>query len=209
MAGETSSRCINEHLVNIWSYSWTKNKDKNVKEVKENFRISDKDIDLIRTWVDKNHDEDKLGWVNVFTDLNTALEYRATFFPHLSDIKVFALYFNERERANLLDQFKPHSKGMGEIGLRLTLSKGIEEKKNDQFLGFDYVGIEFSGDFHTFHCHDLGGELTGKFEITLNEYGLFDSDKNSDQVLAYLNNEKNGCELVPWYVAKTKLVVGV
>lgn len=205
----TCSKCINDHLVNIWSYSWTTDNDEQAEEAKENFQLSNKEIDLIRTWVDKNHNEHKLGWVNVFTDLETALEYKTMFFSHLDDIKIFALYFNERERADLLDEFKPQSTGMGEIGLRLTLLKGIEETSNDQFLGFDYIGIEFSGDFHTFHCHDLGREFSNKFKLNLNEYGLFDSDMNSDQVLAYLNDESNGCEPVPWFVAKTKLVLGL
>lgn len=83
----------------------------------------------------------------------------------------------------------------------------MEEQDNEEFLGYDYIGIEVSGDFHSFHCHDLGKEFSEKFNLTINNYNLFESDINSKQVLNYLNNEKNGCSPVPWHIVKTKLVV--
>lgn len=202
----TCSNCINDHLVDVWSYTWATGNDERAVEAKEIFQLSEDQIGLIRDWVDEKHNESKLGWINVFADLDAAMEYKQRFFSHLNDIKVFALYFNEAEREYILDEYKPRP-GMGEIGLRLTLLKGIEETDNEKFLGFDYIGIELDGDFHTFHCHDLGEEFSTKFEVTLNEYGLFDSDKSSDRILAYLNDDSNGCEPVPWVVAKTKLVL--
>ena len=203
----TCSDCINDNLVDAWSYSWTVDNDKQALEAKENFQLSDTQINSIRTWVDKQHNDNKLGWINVFTDVETALQYKHNFFSHLSDIKLMSLYFNETERKDILEEFKPQSEEMGEIGLRLTLLKATEESANEKFLGFDYIGIENGGGFHTFHCHDIGKELSDKFNLTLNKHGLFDNDNNSKQVLEYLNDENNGCEPVPWFIAKTKLVM--
>lgn len=124
----------------------------------------------------------------------------------MNDIKIFALYFESGERADILEEFKPQSSELGEIGLRLALLKQTEEQDNEQLLGYDYIGIEIGGSFHTFHCHDIGKALSDKFGLTLNEYGLFESNKNSKNVLDYLNNEENGCEPVPWFIVKTKLV---
>ncbi|MBE0538896.1 MAG: hypothetical protein IH620_04225 [Ignavibacterium sp.] len=202
----TCSECINDNLVETWAYSWTVNNDKQAKEAKENFQLTDTQIKSIRTWVDNKHNESKLGWINVFTELTTALEYKNNFFSHLIDIKLMALYFDEDERADILDVFKPQKEKNGEIGLRLTLLKEFEERDNEIFLGYDYIGIENGGSFHTFHCHDIGKELSDKFGLILNKYGLFESDVNSKQVLDYLNDENNGIEPVPWFIAKTKLV---
>jgi len=202
----TCSNCINDNILDDWSYSWTTDNNRQINEVQKNYQLSDTQIDQIRNWVDNKHNENKLGWINVFTDLETAIEYKNNFFPEFSDIKVMALYFEETERKDILDEFKPQSEKNGEIGLRLTLLKEIEENDNEQFLGFDYIGIEIGGNFHTFHCHDIGKELSDKFGLTLNKYKLFDSDVNSEQVLDFLNNEENGCEPVPWFIAKTKLV---
>jgi hypothetical protein len=202
----TCSECINDNLVDSWSYSWTVGKNKYIKEVKDKYKLSNTEINTIRAWIDNKHNDNKLGWINVFTDIETALEYKNGFFSHLDDIKILALYFDEDERTVILNEFKPKAEKMGEIGLRLALLKGIEETDNDKFLGYDYIGIECGGSFHTFYCHDIGKELSDKFDLALNEYGLFNSEINSKQVLDYLNDENNGCEPVPWFIAKTKIV---
>ena len=202
----TCSDCINDNLVDVWSYSWTTSKDEHIKETRENYKLSDTEIDTIRTWIDKKHNESKVGWLNIFTDIETVLEYKNRFFSHLNDIKILALYFDEDERKEILEEFKPQTEKMGEIGLRLVLLKGIEETDNDIFLGYDYIGIEQCGSFHTFHCHDIGKELSDKFDLILNEFGLFNNEINSKQVLDYLNDENTGVEPVPWFIAKTKII---
>jgi hypothetical protein len=201
------SGCVNDHILDTWSYSWTTDNNEQLREIKKNYQIIDKQIDEIRKWVDDKFNDNKIGFLNVFTDLDTALEYKNKFFAHLGDIKVFALYFDTNERVDILEEFMPKSAESGEIGLGITLLKEIREQENEQFLGYDYVGIEIDGSFHTFHCHDIGKELSDKFGLTLNKFGLFDSNINSKQVLDYLNDEEAPCEPVPWFIVKTKLVM--
>ncbi|ANH83090.1 hypothetical protein A8C56_20775 [Niabella ginsenosidivorans] len=202
----TCSECINDPLLDTWSYSWATDNNKQIDEIKSNFKLSENQIDKIRNWVNDKIQDNKIGFLNVFQDLETALDYKSRFFIHLSDIKIFALYFDANEKEAILKEFRPQSETMREIGLRLTLLKEILEPENEIVLGYDYIGIEIDGSFHSFHCHDIGRELAGKFGLVLNEYGLFDSNLNSKQVLDYLNDEKNGCEPVPWFIVKTKLV---
>lgn len=202
----TCSECINDNILDSWSYSWTTDNNKLIDEIKKDYQLSDKQIDEIRTWVDHKFNENKIEFLNVFTNPETAIEYKNFFSEKLNDVKVIALYFDTKERADMLEKFKPQFEKIGEIGLRLTLLKEIEEQDNEYFIGYDYIGIENGGSFHTFHCHDIGQELSEKFGLTLNKFGLFDSNINSEQVLDYLNNEENGCEPVPWFIVKTKLV---
>lgn len=202
----TCSECINDHILDTWSYSWTTNNNKKLEDIKSSYQLSDNQIAKIRNWVDKKFNDNQIGFLDVFFDLETALDYKNSFFAHLNDITIFALYFDLNEREDILQEFKPQSEKLGEIGLRLALLRETEEQENEQLLGYDYIGIEIGGSFHTFHCHDIGKELSDKFGLTLNEYGLFDSNKNSKQVLDYLNDEENGCEPVSWFIVKTKLV---
>ena len=204
----TSSDCINDNLVNPWAYSWTRGNTKQTKEAKENFRLADESIAAIRTWIDKKVEDNKLGWINVFTEIESAFEYERTFFSYLDDVNLFALYFAENDTAAIIEEFKPRSEKEGEIGIFQILSKHINEKEdeNETLVGYDLIGIEDGGDFHSFHCHDLGNELSEKFGLTLNNFGLFDSCNDWKPVLDYLNNDDNVCEPVPWFVAKTKLV---
>lgn len=202
----TCSECINDNIVDDWSFHWTTNNNEKISEVKSNYQFSDTQINDIRNWLDNKFNENKIGFLNVFSDIETALEYKNNFFSHLSDIKLMALYFDETERKGILEEFKPESEKYGEIGLCMILLKAIEENDKETFLGYDYIGIEIGGSFHTFHCHDLGKEFSDNYDLALNKFGLFDSDKNSKKVLDYLNDENNGCEPVPWYLAKIKLV---
>ena len=202
----TCSECINDHILDIWSYSWTTDNNQQIDKIKDDYGFSNKQIDEIRTWVDQKSNDNKIGFLNGFTDLETAIEYKRKFFNNMKNVKVFALYFDTKERTDILEEFKPQSEKFGEIGLRLTLLKEIEEQENEVLIGYDYIGIESGGSFHTFHCHDIGKVLSDKFGLTLNKFGLFDSNINSKQVLDYLNDEENGCEPVPWFITKTKLM---
>jgi len=76
--------------------------------------------------------------------------------------------------------------------------------KEIEFIGFDLIGVESGGDFHSFHCHDLANELREKFGLELNEFGLIREMKNPQDVIDFMNDENNGFEPVPWYLVKVK-----
>jgi len=200
----TCSECINDNLLDRWAYTWTTDND--ASEIKTIYNLNDQDVDSIRDWVEEKTKEGKMGWVNAFMDLETTLEFKNRFFSHINDIKIMAIYFDEKERADILEEFKPKKETFGEIGLRETLFKGITENENEDLLGYDYIGIELDGSFHSFQCHDLGKELGEKFGLSLNNNGLFENRHNAQLVLNYLNDEKNGCEPVPWYLAIVKII---
>lgn len=205
----TSSTCINDSLVDQWSYTWTTDNNSQVNDIKADYKIDDITIEKIRKWVDQKHNDGKLGWIDVFTETVIADEYRRTFFPHLDDLKTFAIYFDETEANAVIEEFKPKADKEGEIGLVKMLNKQIEELENNDnetLVGYDLIGVEHGGSYHTFHCHDIAKELSDKFGLTLNSFGLFDNCGDWKPVLDYLNDEENGCESVPWFVVKTKLI---
>jgi hypothetical protein len=55
----------------------------------------------------------------------------------------------------------------------------------ETLIGFDVIGIELDGGFHSFHCHDLSTDLARRFSLEINEYGLF----------AAIANSKSGCRI--------------
>jgi hypothetical protein len=123
-------------------------------------------------------------------------------------VTILALYFNEPSADAILREFDPGKDSWGEIGFYQVLSKKIPEtgKTNEMTLGYDLIGIETGGGFHSFHCHGIGDELSEKFGLTMNNFGLFDTCTDWQPVLTALNTGEIGCEPVPWVVAKTKLI---
>lgn len=204
----TCSSCINDTLLDDWSYSWTTDNNRNISAIKKGFELNDAAIQSIRTWTDTSYDEKLIGWGDVFFDADTASKYYTTSFSHLNGIKLFVLYFNEQEAQEIVTEFSPTKSTQGLIGLVDSLQKKINEddKPGEVTIGYDLIGIELGGYFHSFHCHDLTSDLVTKFGLHFNSYGLFDSTDNWNAVVEYMNDEDNGFEPVPWFLAKVKLV---
>ncbi|RYE56776.1 MAG: hypothetical protein EOP48_07255 [Sphingobacteriales bacterium] len=205
----SSSECINDNLVGSWSYAWLNDSDEQAEEAKENLQLTDELIESIRDWVAVKQVENKLAWPNIFSDIDSMFEYRRRFFSHIENVATVGLYFDEESTEQILKQFKPTSNQIAEIGLRSLLSQKLEEfeKENEDLIGYDFIGVDIAGSFHTFYCHDKARELEKKFGLSLNSYGLFDSSDNVPGVLEYINTTTNGFEPDPWFAAKTKLVI--
>ncbi|MDR1066343.1 MAG: hypothetical protein LBL35_02760 [Clostridiales bacterium] len=199
----TCSDCINENIIDSWSYSWTCKKEEILDEAKQKYDIDDDDIELIQNWVDSNFEKKKIRWFNIFSEVEIAIEYKNIFFPRLNDINLLGIYFDETETNKILEEFKRDS----DIGSRSILSEKILEEDNGKTLGYDLIGMdEFTGQFHSFWCHDIGQELADRFGLNLNENGLFDNCLNWDEVLKSLSGSEIGCEPAPWHVTKVKMM---
>lgn len=119
-----------------------------------------------------------------------------------------AIYFDEDEAEAVLEEFEPEEEGFGDLGICRKLSEKITEEQNanEQCYGYDFIGIESGGDFHSFHCHDMGPDLSQKFGLKLNEHNLFDDSDDFTPALEHMNDDETGCEPVPWYLVKVKLI---
>ena len=205
---QTTSACINDALVDTWVYSWSIQSKKMLEQVAKDFQIDDTLLSQIQTWADKKFELGKLQWVDNFTDLETALEFKHTFLNHISNVHIYSIYLSSTDCETLIQEFKNDKENQGDFGLRQNLLQKIEEKENlnEVLLGYDLIGVEIGGTYHTFYCNNATEELIDKFNLSLNENGLFNEIDDWTNVKKYLNDEKNGFEPVPWYVAKTKQV---
>ena len=73
-------------------------------------------------------------------------------------------------------------------------------------MGYDFIGVEASGSFHTFYCHGITQTLIDKFDLKLNDFGLFDEPKDPTSIREYLNTPNAPVVQVPWYIVKVKLI---
>jgi hypothetical protein len=204
----TCSTCINTSYLDDWALSWTVNGQANCKEKNTNLQLGLTHIEAIQKWADQKFEDKKIGWITTFADFDTLMEYKTKFFGDILDYKILSINFSESERNSLLEIFEVKEKNIGSIGLWENLEKGIVEAEDESEteLGFDLIGIESSGDFHTFHCHDLADDLVDKFGIKINEFGLIDKVFDSAVIIDYMNDEANGFEPVPWFLVKVKAI---
>ena len=201
----TCSSCINDSLLGSFSRPWTIHKNDKEEAIKD-FDINYETIDLIHSWTDKMDADNKIGYPDLFYSIDSAREYRDKFFSHLNNIKILGVYFPKTEKDDLIKNFETKGEKMGEIGLCYNLRKQEVDNDKGKILGFDLIGLEVGGDFHSFHCHDLYGDLKRDLKIEINENGLIDSDDKWKELVDYMNDESKGFEPVPWYFAKIKLI---
>lgn len=201
----TCSTCINDSYFDAWSISWAEDGKNVSSETKSNFKLNEKLIKEIQNWTDKKLEENKIGWICTFADLETLTEYKRSFFPK-AESEVLSINFPESERNEFLNLFNPENSSYGEIGLSKNLKNGTEQIETEQTLGFDLIGVESSGEFHSFHCHDLASDLIERFEIEINEFGLICENNKWNEMVEYMNDEKNGFESSPWFYVKVNRV---
>jgi len=201
---KTCSICINNSIFNFWCLSWTSNESS--KEEQEELGISDNQKKDIQKWTDEMFEKGLLQWVNSFPSLELALRFKNMFFAHINNIEIRTIYFSESESNEFIKESENDNNGRLSLAHNL-LKKGEESQFiNEEFLGFDLIGIENDGSFHTFHCHDISKDLKSKFSMNLNKNGLFNEITKQDKLLEYLNDDLTGLAPVPWFIVKTKRV---
>ena len=197
----TCSNCINDSLLEGLSRSWTWHDE--TESLKE-FQISAATLKSIQAWTEEMDHKGKTGYIDIFYEIEVAKEYKERFFPNVDEVELLGLYLPNTEANLLVDDFVPQDKGFGRVGIEIGLSKRIAETESGIELGYDLIGVEPGGSFHSFQCHDLGAELAKRFKIKINDFGLLSSEHNWQEQVAFMNDEVNGCEPVPWYFAKIK-----
>lgn len=198
------SRCINLTYFDNWCLSWM-----NVQLSEDDLnklQIDSEIVNQIQQWTDKRF---QFG-SNVFPNIQMAIEYKNLFFKHHEDIIILGLYFDLEETEIFLDEFKQGNNlkefnyNSGDFALYHNLNRRIEELKSGQeeTIGFDFIGVECDGSFHSIYCNNNIEKIINLFKLKKNEYGLFDKPINRKELSEYLNDPINGLEPVPWYIVK-------
>lgn len=202
----TCSRCINFSVFDSWCLSWMS--DELDEKEKIELGLTDERIKEIQKWTDSRFYTDS----NVFPDLKTATEFKDLFLNSVNGIEIFSLSFSETDTDLLISDFAEgnntnrFNQNNGNFGLRKNLIKRTEEEQeiNEELLGYDFIGVERDGSFHSFYCHNITSILVDKFSLKINLYGLFDKPENSTEIRVYLNDPETAVEPVPWYLVKVK-----
>ena len=207
----TCSGCINLTVFDTWCFSGTI--PQLDKKDKLELELNDDRIGLIQKWTyDKCHNQHLKFW-HTFPDIKMAKEFKDLFYKDRMDIDLYSLEFSETDKNFLLEDFTPGKNrefnyNNGAFGLREYLLIKSDETNDSisDFLGYDFIGVEGDGSFHSFYCHGITQELIDKFGLTLNKNGLFDKIIDPKSIRDYLNDQETRVEPVPWYIVKVKLI---
>lgn len=198
----TCSGCINTLVFDYWCMT-SGGPDEQEQLL---LGLNKEKITSIKNWTNEKYINGTIKYGNTFPDLQTAKTFKKLFFSELNDVNIYAIYLSETDTNRSIENFATEPNNQGDCGLRHNLEKRIEENINEseEFVGYDFIGIEGDGGFHSFYCHDINNDLISRFSLKINRYGLFDKIEDATAIKAYLNNPAAPVEPVPWYIAKTK-----
>jgi hypothetical protein len=195
------SSCLNDNLLE----GWIMEGPELLERMRSKYGVDDSRMDAIRKWIGEKFDTRQIIWPDAFPERALATEFQSRFFPHLNNVALLSMNFDRLETNELLSEFNPKETRIV-MGINETLEKNIPESQDELFLGFDLIGIENGGQFHSFHCHDIGKELENRFGLKMNRHCLFENSSHWADVMECLNDQEIGCEPVPWFAAKIKMV---
>ncbi|MEM7234413.1 MAG: hypothetical protein AAF517_19700 [Planctomycetota bacterium] len=168
-------------------------------------QLSESDLLDLQRWLEARTEENDYGWPSVFLREDLAAEFRQRYLQARNDVHLISVAFAAVDLEDAVRDFE--SQGIEDCGVARKLVEGEAlDPTRGQPRGFDILGIEFNGGFHSFPCNGLESDFVEVLGISLNEFGLIDSRDDADRAAKYTNEESTGAEPVPWFPCRiTKL----
>ena len=205
----TVSTCICEIYPDTWIFSWTSKSTKSANDYQEILKLDDEGFKSVQAWADEMFRKDELGWPNVFLNLEAARQFYVQYLRHLPDIKLLSIALSESYSMEFIEENKPQP-GMGEGGVYIKLQQRQLLDNSAITRGFEVLGDEWGGQFHSFICNSLETDYAERLNISLNQNGLIDSYEDAVRAANYTNLDEVGSEPAlwqPWLISEYPLPV--
>jgi hypothetical protein len=200
----TVSSCICEIYPDVWVFNWSSRPSGDYPQI---LNLDDKGFESLQTWADELMSQDEMGWPNVFINIATARQFYARYLSHLPDIKLLSIALPEIYLAEYIEENSPDPGGSaGGIYTKLQHQQLVGD--NAISRGFEILGEECEGQFHSFVCNGLETEYHDRLDISLNQHGLIDRYEEAVKATDYTNLDEVGAEPVlwqPWLISEHPL----
>ncbi|MEI7768528.1 MAG: hypothetical protein WCI67_01005 [Chloroflexales bacterium] len=205
------SGCIAALHPHIHLLAWTHKTPEEVATLKGTMHLSDATLADATTAATDAFDAGHLGWPSVWLDPTHAQAFYASHLRHLDHLKLLGIALPEVYADQALQEYTPASAQMGETGVYTMLRRGQRLSAGASLRGYEILGSEIGGDFHSFACNGLEAAYTDTLAITLNAHGLIAAYDDAVQAASYTNRDSTGAEpglWLPWLVFEASLVGG-
>jgi hypothetical protein len=199
----TVSNCINDIYPSDWAFDWLETSEEQQFEVRKELTLDAEQYKAIQAWIAQQYQAEQFDWPNLFRDRETARQFACQYTQHLPNVKLLGIYLPACQFEAFIADIQPANHYPG-VGIYRQLIQKIVEDQEGQVLGYDILGIEYSGDFHCFLCNGLEKAYREQFGITFNGNGLLPTWEDAQKVIGFTASEETGAEPVPWAIWKVK-----
>jgi hypothetical protein len=194
----TASACINNIFPNDWAVPYCGISECEKSIIMEYLKT---DIFMIHKEIESNIESNKFGLPNIFMNYNDMNKFNKNHCKKNDDLIEVGLSIPEIELEKIIEDLAETTRTINDVGLYKSLQNRRETTAQESY-GFDIIGLEVDGSFHSFHCHDLENHFLTNFNITLNNHGLIKTLEECLKIVAWINTEESGCEPVNWYICR-------
>ncbi|HEU4328417.1 MAG TPA: hypothetical protein VFS21_35090 [Roseiflexaceae bacterium] len=190
------SSCICTQYPNLAFLSWSSDA-RECEAIRTKLGLSSDQYGELVAHVDRLFDEGIFGWPEVWTDVEAARVFRRHYLEHLEHIKLLGIATPAQYYQELLDGLKSTPPG-GVVSLYANLQRQEGLPPEARVLGFEILGREAGGSFHSFVCNGLEQEYLAQLGIQLNDHGLIDTLDDAVRASDFTNLDSTGAEPIGW-----------
>jgi len=178
-----------------WALAWVNQHDSDLQE-RVAFGIDDASLPEVSDWVEEKRLTGEWGWPRIFTELKPAKEFLARFDPTGAPTIVGLGMAAEFVDQVLADH--PDEPGMGTYGYVDALRRRGPLAPGGLELGYEILGEELGGDFHSWHCNYLEPLVHQKLGIQVNRYDLIEGLEAARLAAEFVGRPDVPAEPVTW-----------
>jgi hypothetical protein len=178
-----------------WALPWVDQSEAHRRE-RAAFGIDEVSLPEVFTWMEEKRNAGEWGWPRIFTGLPPAREFLARFHPTAGPTIIglgLALEFLDP----LLDEH-PDEPGMAVYGYVQTLRRGQPLAAGGVELGYEILGEDLGGDFHSWHVNYLEPLVHQELGFEVNRYGLIDDLQAARSAAEFIGRPDVPSEPVSW-----------
>jgi hypothetical protein len=193
----TLSSCLTEFLPDLWALDWTScSTDERIAAVRK-LGVSEELLPTLLASATDAFNRDDLGWPCVWQSATAARAALALLNGGSAEFVVLELGVPQDAADMLLAELAPR-KGDAESGFLKKLRSASPLNSRSIPLGWEVLGAEDSGSFHSWLCNSIQDAASAKLNVNPGPLGLLAAEHDATAVVELIESGL-GAEPVPWF----------
>jgi hypothetical protein len=193
----TLTSCLTEFLPDLWALDWTScSTDERIAAVKK-LGVPEELLPTLKNSATDALNRGDLGWPCVWQSASAARAALELVKGAPVELVVLELGVPEDAAAMLLAELAPRT-GEAESGFLKKLISASSLEPRSVPLGWEVLGAEDGGSFHSWLCNSLHDDASAKLNVRPGPLGLLEAEDDAAAIVELIEGGL-GAEPVPWF----------
>lgn len=190
----TLSACLTEFLPDLWAFDWTSCSTEQRIAAVNKLGLPEGLLPTLLTLATDAFNRGELGWPSVW---QSAAAARAFLKDASVDFTILELGVPQDAAAMLLSELTPRA-GDAECSFLKKLRSASSLASSSVPLGWEVLGVEDGGSFHSWLCNSFQDDASAKLNIKPGPLGLLATEEDATAVVKLIEGGL-GAEPFPWF----------